>query len=54
VMTPNPITINENCLAVEIMKMLEKRKIDDILVVDDNGRLTGLVDIQDLPKFKVM
>mgnify|MGYP001251078949 FL=1 len=36
------------------MKMLEKRKIDDILVVDDNGRLTGLVDIQDLPKFKVM
>ena len=54
VMTPNPIAINENCLAVEIMKLLEKRKIDDILVVDDNGRLTGLVDIQDLPKFKVM
>ena len=54
VMTPNPIAINENCLAVEIMKLLEKRKIDDILVVDDNGRMTGLVDIQDLPKFKVM
>lgn len=54
VMTPNPVTITQNALAVEIMKLLEKRKIDDILVVDDDGRLVGLVDIQDLPKFKVM
>ena len=53
-MTPNPICINQNKLAVEIMKMLEKRKIDDILAVDDEGHLVGLVDIQDLPKFKVM
>ena len=31
-----------------------KRKIDDILAVDDEGHFVGLVDIQDLPKFKVM
>jgi arabinose-5-phosphate isomerase len=54
VMTQNPITINENSMAVEIMKLLEKRKIDDILAVDDEGHFAGLVDIQDLPKFKVM
>lgn len=54
VMTKDPITINQDCLAVEIMKLLEKRKIDDILAVDSNGVLTGLVDIQDLPKFKMM
>ncbi len=54
VMTRNPITINQDSLAVEIMKVLEKRKIDDILAIDDEGRFTGLVDIQDLPKFKVM
>ena len=36
------------------MKILEKRKIDDVPAVDDQGRLVGLVDIQDLPKFKVM
>lgn len=54
VMTANPISINENQMAVEILKLLEKRKIDDILVVDDAGRFAGLVDIQDLPKFKVM
>ncbi|MBP5672798.1 MAG: KpsF/GutQ family sugar-phosphate isomerase [Lentisphaeria bacterium] len=54
VMTQNPITINENSMAVEIMKLLEKRKIDDILVTTDDGKFAGLVDIQDLPKFKVM
>ena len=54
VMTPSPITIGENQMAVEILKILEKRKIDDIVVVDDQGRFAGLVDIQDLPKFKVM
>ena len=54
VMTPNPISINQSRLAVEIMKVLEKRKIDDTLAVDDDGRFVGLVDIQDLPKFKVM
>ena len=54
VMTPNPISINQSKLAVEIMKVLEKRKIDDILAVDDDGNFVGLVDIQDLPKFKVM
>ena len=32
----------------------EKRKIDDIIAVDAEGRFAGMVDIQDLPKFKVM
>ena len=50
----NPITINEDSMAVEIMKLLEKRKIDDILVTTADGKFAGLVDIQDLPKFKVM
>ncbi len=54
VMTPNPISINKDSLAVEIMKILEKRKIDDIIAVDSDGRFAGMVDIQDLPKFKVM
>lgn len=41
-------------MAVEILKLLERKKIDDVTVVDDNGRFVGMVDIQDLPKFKVM
>lgn len=54
VMTPNPISINQKQMAVEILKFLERKKIDDVTVVDDNGRFVGMVDIQDLPKFKVM
>lgn len=54
VMTPNPISINQKQMAVEILKLLESKKIDDVTVVDDNGRFVGMVDIQDLPKFKVM
>jgi len=54
VMTAKPICIKQDRLGVEILKLLEERKIDDILVVDEKGRFTGLVDIQDLPKFKMM
>jgi arabinose-5-phosphate isomerase len=39
---------------VEILKIIEKRKIDDIIVVDDDGKVVGLVDIQDLPGLKLM
>lgn len=54
VMTPSPITISQDQLAVEILKIIENRKIDDIIAVDGTGHFAGLVDIQDLPKFKVM
>ena len=54
VMTTNPITIGADAMAIELMAILETRKIDDILVVDTNGCVLGVVDIQDLPRFKLM
>jgi arabinose-5-phosphate isomerase len=54
VMTPKPTSIKSGSLAVEILKIIEKRKIDDIIVVDDDGKVVGLVDIQDLPGLKLM
>ena len=54
VMTPKPIVICADAIAVELVKLLEERKIDDVLVVDREQRAVGLVDIQDLPRFKVM
>jgi len=54
VMTPSPVTIRENALAVDALKIYEERAIDDLLVVDRCGRLVGMVDIQDLPKFKIL
>ncbi len=54
VLTPSPVTVCEDEMAVEILKIMETKKIDDILVVDRNGRAVGLVDSQDLPRFKLM
>ncbi len=54
VMTRKPTSIKEDALAVEILKIIEKRKIDDIIVVDASDRVVGLVDIQDLPGLKLM
>ena len=55
VMTRNPIFIKKEAPAVEILKILEKRKIDDLVVLEEDGcTVAGLVDIQDLPGFKLM
>jgi arabinose-5-phosphate isomerase len=54
VMTRNPITIRQSSLAVEALKLFQQRQIDDLVVVDDNRRPVGIVDSQDLPKFKIM
>ncbi len=54
VMTPNPIRVHDHQMAVDILRLLEGREIDDLPVVDDGDRVVGLVDIQDLPRFKLM
>lgn len=50
-MTAKPITINENDLAVEVVKILRRSRIDDLIVVNDHGQPVGLVDVQDLSRF---
>ena len=47
-MTSNPITINKDCLASEALRILEKKKIDEVPVIDDNNHPVGILDIQDL------
>ena len=54
VMTPHPASIRQDELAIEVLRMVEKRKIDDIVVVDSDGKVVGIVDIQDLPGLKLM
>ena len=48
VMTRNPAVINKDRLAVEAMRMLESKKIDEIPVVDEKAKVVGLLDVQDL------
>lgn len=48
--TRKPTTILQDHLAAEAFQKLRDRKIDEIPVVDQNGRAVGLLDVQDLLK----
>jgi arabinose-5-phosphate isomerase len=54
VMTPNPVAVREDALAVEALKIFNERNIDDLIVVNARREPVGLVDSQDLPKLKIM
>jgi arabinose-5-phosphate isomerase len=54
VMTHNPISIRDDALAVEALKIFNERNIDDLIVVNAKREPVGLVDSQDLPKLKIM
>jgi arabinose-5-phosphate isomerase len=54
IMTRNPITLTPDMLALEILNIYEKHNIDDLIVVDAENRVIGAVDIQDLPKLKIL
>ena len=54
VMTQRPVSVTDDAYAVDVLRVFEKYKIDDLPVVDAGGVLVGYVDIQDLPKMKVM
>ncbi len=54
VMTIKGRTIGPNQLAVEAAKMMERYKINALLVVDDQGRLVGALNVHDLLRAGVL
>lgn len=50
VMTKNPSVVGPQMLAAEAMRILKEKRIDEVPVVDKNGRPVGLLDVQDLLK----
>jgi arabinose-5-phosphate isomerase len=53
-MTLNPVTVHKDKLAVEVLNLLERHRIDDLVVVDDNKVPVGIVDSQDLTRLKLL
>ena len=53
-LTRNPITVREDKLAIEVLHILEKHRIDDLVVVDDANRPVGIVDSQDLARCRLV
>lgn len=54
VMTASPVTIDADKLAAEVLVVLEKHRIDDLVVTDAGGRPLGVVDSQDLSRLKLL
>ena len=53
-MTLNPVVVQQDKLAVEVLNLLERHRIDDLVVVDERGVPVGIVDSQDLTKLKLL
>lgn len=54
VMTVNPVTVKADSMVAEVVKIVESRRIDDLVVIDNDGKVAGFIDIQDLPGLKIM
>ena len=53
-MTRHPITVQADALAVEVLRTIGKNRIDDIVVLDADGKPVGLIDTQDLARLKIV
>jgi arabinose-5-phosphate isomerase len=53
-MTLNPVSVHQDKLAVEVLNLLERHRIDDLVVVDNDRKPVGIVDSQDLTRLKLL
>lgn len=53
-MTRQPITVRSDALAVEVLNAIGDNRIDDIVVLDADGKPVGLIDTQDLARLKIV
>ncbi|MEW5786519.1 MAG: KpsF/GutQ family sugar-phosphate isomerase [Pseudomonadota bacterium] len=47
-MKRHPRTVSQNALAVEAVRIMEETRVNGLLVLDDEGRLTGALNMHDL------
>ena len=54
IMRKNPRTIGPERLAVEAVEMMERHKINQLLVITADGKLAGALNMHDLFRAKVV
>ena len=54
VMTAGPRSIRPEALAVEAVQLMERHKVNQLLVVDERDRLVGALNMHDLFRAKVL
>ncbi|MGH8045749.1 MAG: KpsF/GutQ family sugar-phosphate isomerase [Chthoniobacterales bacterium] len=53
-MTKNPVCIREDAMAVEALVILREHRVDEIIVVDGERRVRGIIDVQDLSRHRLV
>lgn len=53
-MTRKPVTVLASSLAVQAVNTIGSHRIDDVVVLDDQGKPVGLVDTQDLARMRIV
>ncbi|MEP4078069.1 KpsF/GutQ family sugar-phosphate isomerase [Haloferula sp.] len=53
-MTRGPISVSADSLAAEAVKTIGSHRVDDVVVLDSEGKPVGLVDTQDLARLKIV
>jgi arabinose-5-phosphate isomerase len=53
-MTRHPRTVPAEVLAVEALKIFQQYKISDLIALDAQNKPIGYIDVQDLPKLKIL
>lgn len=53
VMTRNPLTVQPNLLAAEVLEILNSKQLTNVFVVDETGQPVGLIHIHDLLRIGV-
>ena len=54
VMIRNPVVISPDAEIRDALNLFSAKNIDDLLVIDPDGIPVGMVDLQDLPKLKLL
>ncbi len=54
VMTRNPTALSDAAVVREAVQLMREKRLDEIPVVDDQGKPVGLIDVQDLIALKVI
>ena len=53
-LTKHPVSVFAERLAADVLRVLEQHRVDEIVVLDSEGRPVGLVDSQDLARWRLV
>lgn len=49
-MSHDPVTIDQDTLAINAVKIIKNHRIDEIIALDSKGKVVGIIDVQDLSR----